>query len=567
MPPLTRLRIPALADLARQLRFTPTEALARDIDRAEALVGELHPGRAYPLDWIVFRVTGYRPEMGDPPLIVGSALIGDLSALIERLCEAGGMTWEQLARNDPGLVDADALCVRWNVSRKSLDRYRRKGLVARRVRGPGGRPMLAFTSRAIDAFGARNGDLIARASGYSRIDPDVEREMIRRAERYRRRLGLSLNETARRLADRFGRSHEAVRQVLRRHDERAAGEGWGAIFAESGPMSRRQREAIFRCWRRAIEPRLIAGHFGRTSATVNRVIGQRRAQLLRGLDLVAPASASPDRPGADEDLLAADPVRTGLGAPGQTDLLALIESARVQGAPDASVERTRTRAQVVLVHRAARMIEEMSPSAPSPTMLDEIETSLRWAARLRAELVRSQLGLMVNTIEGSIGRPLDRCRPEATRTLVIRCLEAMSGAAGRFDPLHGGRLAAPCGIAVTRVAGDWSREDPGRHSGAKPVLRPGVWIPDWTLRVAPWQGWLEPDARIRGILDRLDPDLRRILIERFGWGGPPQTLARIAAARGRKPMHLARLGRRAIREALRLARQGTPARSGASVAR
>ena len=85
MPAFAKLRIAALDDLARQLRFAPPETLRRQLERAEQLAAEIDPSINYPEDWIVFRITGYRADMPAPATIVGEALLGDIGILVERL--------------------------------------------------------------------------------------------------------------------------------------------------------------------------------------------------------------------------------------------------------------------------------------------------------------------------------------------------------------------------------------------------------------------------------------------------------------------------------------------------
>ena len=75
MPPLPQLRSPAIQNLYEQLRFAPPKALKRDIERAETLAGEIDRATTYPEDWIVFRLTGYRPEIDQPRLTEGAGLL------------------------------------------------------------------------------------------------------------------------------------------------------------------------------------------------------------------------------------------------------------------------------------------------------------------------------------------------------------------------------------------------------------------------------------------------------------------------------------------------------------
>src|ERR1043165_3443217 len=140
MPAFTKLRISALDDLARQLRFAPAETLRRQLERTRTLAAEIDPAIAYPEDWIVFRITGYRPEIAEPAAFPGGALLADVSGLVERLSAAAKVSQSELdAARHLGL---DALCARWRVSRKTVERWRRMGLVALRVRGARGKPRL-----------------------------------------------------------------------------------------------------------------------------------------------------------------------------------------------------------------------------------------------------------------------------------------------------------------------------------------------------------------------------------------------------------------------------------------
>ncbi len=554
MPPLPRLRVTALGELAKQLRFAPREALLRDIERAEALAGEIDPERTYPEDWIVYRITGYRARIDEPAEVVGAALLGDLSALVERLSSAAGLTAEELAA--AGAIDGDALAARWGVSRKTLERWRREGLLARRASLGGGLSRVAYMPGAVERFERANAARIARAGAFSRVPPEVEARMLRRAARYRDSLGLSLNEAASRIARRFGRSHEGVRRLLRRHDERAIAAGREPIFGEPAPLAGRRQRAALRAWRRGVPPGRIAARYGRTRGAIHHALLAERARLLRAHPVggVPPAAAALDAD-AIAALLEPEPVRSGLVWRGETDLLAFILSARERSAPVAVEERMRAMAMHALRARAARITGLLGSSSAEAAGVDRAETDLRWAARLAATLVRTHLPLMVETLEGALGVPLEGLRPGESRPLLASAVVAVASGVMGHDPWRGGRVAAPVGLAVTRLAAGRAREarpDPRR---AMPRLSRGVAFEDWTRRLAPWQAFLEPDARFAGVLDLLDAEPRATLCARFGLGGGyPRTLAELAAERGVTVMRAGELERRAIRAALTVAR-------------
>lgn len=561
MPPLARMLVPALEDLARQLRFAPREALLRDIHRAEGLAASIRPEGAYDEAVIIGRITGYQPTLEAPATIVGGALLADLSAFVERLSDFAGLAPDDLP---DGSLGPDALCERWRVSRKTLDRYRKRGLVARRFTGHDAKVRLAFTADVVGAFEARERAAIDRAASFSRISGTDEARMIRRAARYRRRFGCTLNEAAQRLAARFGRSHEAVRQVLRRHERTLPPSG--RTFTEPSPPDSRFQRLAWRVWRRGLDPGLLARRSGRSRVSIVRAVNHHRAALLLGLAETAPTATEEQ---ADR-ILSAAPARTGLGTPAITDAKAWIDWSRESGPSLGAEERIRAQAYHILRARALAIAHALSGQTPEAEPLDRAETCLRWAARLKAELVRAQHGLLVRTLEARLGRSLEEMRAADLAELVRRGVRAVADVIDAHDPFggpgrHPGRLAAPAGLAIDRAVVRWLKSDDSRATGrgrAAPRLAPGASLEDWTRVVCPWQSWTEPDRRVRLGAESLDGRSREFLERRFGWdGGPPATLESLAPALGLTRITVVLEERRLIRAAVAAVR-GVPDHAG-----
>lgn len=554
MPRFPKLRIGALDDLAKQLRFAPQETLRRQLERTEKLAEEIDPARNYPEDWVVFRVTGYRPQIDSPAMFVGEALLGDLSALVERL--SAGARISEAEVNGGAFLNTQELGKRWRVSTKTLERYRRQGLIARRVLGVKGLARLAFPRWAVERFEERRKGQIEAAGTYSRIEDELREEIVRRAAGYRRRLGWSLNQAAKRLAGQVGRGHETIRQLLKRHDATSG----RPIFSEPGPPSARERRLIDRSHWAAIEPAEIAARLGRSRAAVLRVIADERARRLRGLKL-APTEES------SAGALKSTACTEGLGTPGPTDFLEFLVEARAVGATPAPVERARVQGYRTLIGRAATAIAGLPPHSAKSSVLDRIETDLRWATRLKTELVRSQLALVMRTVDAAIERPAEEVRGSVLGRLIEECLESLSAAVDAFDPAKGGRLAAAAGLALSRAAARFAKEHatelgltPSRFRATSRV-GPGVRMRDWTLGVAPWQeregrAWLEPRPEVRAGLEAIGARERGVLVRRFGWGSAPATLQEVARALSMTPMVVARLERRGVQNAVRGARSG-----------
>ena len=78
-------RIDTLAELARQLQFTPQDLRLAQVNAAEELLHDVDPNRAYPSEFLIFRITGYHPKKLSDELLAGRAVQHDLGLLIEQI--------------------------------------------------------------------------------------------------------------------------------------------------------------------------------------------------------------------------------------------------------------------------------------------------------------------------------------------------------------------------------------------------------------------------------------------------------------------------------------------------
>lgn len=673
MPPLPRLHIGAIQDLERQLRFAPPAALRKQIDRIEVLCTELAPDQTYPRDWLVFRITGYRTDSATPQrsatatnrrdssssahaaeLLVGSALLADLGVLIERLCDAAGIQDSELlgpprdselAASSAEWMDAEALTERWSISRKTLDRYRRLGLTARRVTDPSGRSRLLFRRSHVERFEQLHTHRLNTAAGFSRIEPHVEDKIVRLARKYHARLGWSLNQTAKRLAERFDRSHEAVRLLLKRtltapnslgrtsgppraveksselrssshsptaegrkqpcsvtptsafkgrrrtrpqiHGDQHAGTTDDLpsppIFTEPGPLSPRQIRVIARAYAWGIDVDQLAVRFRKSRPTIYRVIHVCEADRLRSIDLSSIVEMDRVPTPATEKATLDHPVaRLHLGPrvpdPPLRSLADYLAYAADYPVLDPTVERAAALAFHTLIHRARQSIASLSPHHPSAATIDRVQTDLRWATFLKIRLVLSQVPLVLKSLRVQLGGDLIELPRSAAQQLLTRAMNAVIEAIDRHDPSKGGRLAAPCGLAITRAASQWQREN-ATTSGATPsrakrFTNPNdIIIDDWTSRVGMWQSLVDPSPRVWANLAKAPAPAQELLRQRFGWsagltehssknvrnggadrdggrggkgtwGEPPRTLIEVAADLHMTPHHAAALERK-----------------------
>src|SRR5690349_1346250 len=122
-----RFKIAAIAELFRQLEYAPPETRSRQMDATERLIADIDPQQNYPEDFITYRITGYRSDRADEPsTLVGEALLPDLVNLVLLLSKGLRLPRDFANRRALSLGETAA---RLNVSTKSVQRYRQRGLV------------------------------------------------------------------------------------------------------------------------------------------------------------------------------------------------------------------------------------------------------------------------------------------------------------------------------------------------------------------------------------------------------------------------------------------------------
>lgn len=524
MPRYSTIRLPALVELAKQLRFAPKAAAMRQIHAILKLADEIDPAHAYAQAWVVRRITGYRGDDGDAVQLVGEALLGDLSAFAERLSAQSKISRADL---DEPVITLRALMDRWSVTPRTIERYRRKGLLALRLRPARGAARLVFVETSVQGFESRHRAALADARSFARAPLRSRSEIVALAAERAAESPPSMHRVATELAPRAGVSPSTVRRILR------------ADAPTLIPVRRRAASnapsTSLRLWREGVGPSDIARRLKTTRLTANRLISAERARLLRSLALetLTPVSAPPAAAIILEDPL----VRLGFGGPGDTDAVALAAAAAKHEAPDPSRERKLAAAHYLLRARAAAMLA--AHDRFSGEALDQIETDLRWIALLRIELVRGERALIVRTIEERAGVPmLDLPAPEIRRWTAA-AFDAAAHAVDRFDPAKRGRLAAPVSFALARVLAGL-RAVPATPQRAHPATMP---ITDWSRRVAPWQAWLDPPERVINAVNEswADEQTIRSLRHRFGLAlGPPLTLKQMKSEQGVSPASMLR---------------------------
>jgi RNA polymerase sigma factor (sigma-70 family) len=259
----------------QQVRFAPPAQRLQQLARAEKLLTEIDATKVYPYQYVCFRITEFRPDSYADLLISGPDLENDLCRMMEHLVEKlPAVPVEEVS--EPVLT-LEQMSKQLNVSTKTISRWRRRGLVGRKV-VCNGRSQVGFVQSIVDRFLKANEEHVARSSRFSQLSEEEKEEILRRARRLSRVSGGTLTEVSRRIAQRLGRSPETIRYTIKNFD-RAHPEQ--ALFPDvTGPLDADTKQIIYSSYRRGISVDTLAKRFRRTRTSMYRVINEVRAQRL-----------------------------------------------------------------------------------------------------------------------------------------------------------------------------------------------------------------------------------------------------------------------------------------------
>lgn len=389
-PSKSVFRCEPLEQLTHQLLFSPPDRRRLQVLRAECLHDEIDPIANYPLDYIAYRLTGYRSESGESVLLVGDAVLPDLRHMIDTLSRS-----IDLADDEPSETPAE-LAARLCVSKKTVDRWRSVGLRWRWMRPIDARPHIRITRSAIDRFAASNESSIIAAAKFTTVLESERWRLIHRARRVRQhRPDLSLNQVANHLARRTGRALETVRLILEKHDRDAP---QCRLFPDrNGPLTSQQHRIITRARRRGVAVGRIASHFSCSRSTVYRAINQDRATVCRQACLNYIGAPIFDRPDADEVILRAtleQDVSVDIGevcSVAMDDLPEPLRPIYCQSAIAESLEKSLFIRFNYLKYKASKIRHDLDRNDPHARDLDQIESCLTQTSEIRNRLIRANL--------------------------------------------------------------------------------------------------------------------------------------------------------------------------------
>ena len=538
-------RCEPLADLTKQLLYAPAPRRRQHVDHAEQLYWQTDPRTNYPLDYVIYRITGYRADTSlEPATLVGAALRDDLLALADALARSLDLTDADL---DQPFLTTEQLADELSVSPRTVKRYRKQGLFARYVlhntpRGP--RKRAVFLSGSVERFRAARGEKLDQAAAFQRLTDADRHAMIIRARRIASRTDASPFRVSVHLARRFDCHPETIRRLLIQHDAR---DPRFAIFRDyRAPLSDREQRLIARAYHRGVRVRRLRERFGRRADAIYRAVNLQRARALSAVDLSFVPNPTFELPDADAVILGPELPAMAAPTPRRGRGTGPHEGRDVIAPPiDGSAEAALFARYNYLKCLAAAMRDRVDPVHPTSRQLDEAETLVRRAQRVRWRIERAFAPIVDGVARRHHGSgQVVGDRSLATLQRIGR--RVMHAAIDTFDVAKASRFHTQLGYALMRRFAQQPRR--GRRARRPSWSR---FTPPATEVLAAWQA----------VLGAIDDRQRRLVSLHFGavdsGGEPaePHTLGHAARLEGIGWTMAQRQARLACRGLLRRGRE------------
>lgn len=259
-------------DLLLQARFTPLGQKLRQLDNCQHLAKLLEKGKSYPKDFLIFHITGYHSKTSDySETFESKGLIKDLAGYSEQLSRH--LKIPSAAMTDKYLTH-QGLEKKFHVCAKTLQRWRRQGLIGRYLVYPDGKSRLAFNAQVVANFVEKNRRKVAASRQFSRISDDEKRAIVHRLTQWSERCPDHRQEAIKRTAHKFGRSREGIRLLLERWE---AQQDRKLFEKRSESMTPEVQLRIFQRYEQGVPIQALTREFGRSRSNIYRAILLHRA--------------------------------------------------------------------------------------------------------------------------------------------------------------------------------------------------------------------------------------------------------------------------------------------------
>ncbi len=542
----TDYRISLIKELRdQQVRFAPRGKRYEQANRAESLLSELDPTKNYPYDYLFFRVTDVRPDATGYRLIKGDDAVHDLRLFVEDITDSMNLRVEEASEPVHTVEDLSKM---FNVSTKTISRWRDQGLVSRRFLSDG-RKRVGFLHSSVDRFVSQNKKRVQRGERFSQITDAEKDDIIDRARRIAA-TGANLSEVARTVGSEVNRSTETIRYTIKNFDRQYPKM---AVFPDQRELlSQEDRRAMYQQHHRGVSTVILAKRYGRTRTSIVRLLNEERAARVMELVLDYIPNAEFEDESLTDEILGEMPVpseaprkvRAPSGLP--TYLASLYDVPLLNREQEYHLFRKMN----FLKHTASKLRSELDVKAPLIALMDRIENLYEQSVAVKNKIVQSNLRLVVSIAKKHVDPSDDffGLISDGNMSLIRAC--------EKFDYSRGNKFSTYASWAIMK---NFARTIPDefRHRDRFRTSSEEIFTAHQDQRADNFTAEIDQASRtaqIQKILHTLDQREQQIIVRRFGLDHrfEPLTLKEVGEELGVTKERIRQLETRAL-DKLRLA--------------
>ena len=450
---MRQIQSPNLAQLLMQMRFVPAGKRRKQLAETEKLLEIVEKDREYPFDFVCFRITGFQPKTGTiKEIIKGEQLAEDLRLFISKL---SGQMAEPVITQKEKIYTIEELAGKLSVTTKTINRWRKRGLVAKKFIFEGRQKKLGFAQSAVDKFIQRNQSLAQKAGSLKRLTAGEKRKIIGLATKLAKKGGNSRHQIIEQIAKKTGRSHETIRYTLlsceQAHPDCFAGKGRSIISSE-------QAAEIYKQYKEGNKVKGLIEKFGRSKSTIYRLIKMKRARALHGQKIEYIFSDEFTQDNAEEKMLGKKLEYKGHYLP-ELDRVNVAEYTKhLKDAPtlNRQSELELFRRYNFLKYLVNTKKAGIKPADISGRQLDTIENHIKEAQLIKKMIIEANLRFVI-----AIARKHSRDQTTLS-DLISEGIFSLMRAIEKFDYTKGFRFST---YATWVIAKDFARKVPESAAG------------------------------------------------------------------------------------------------------
>lgn len=446
---MSRYRSQQLKELAaQQVRFAPQNVRNRQIAQAEDFLLKVKGDVEYLFRDVCHAITGFRPDSS--ARVIGSDLAHDLRCFVEDLSGSLNIAPEDLG--EPVLT-VQEISDQFNVSAKTVDRWRDRGLASRRMVVKG-RKRVMVPKSTLDRFVQVHQEEIDRGRKFCQMS-DSERQEIILLARELAGEGAGLTEVSRQIGEEYGRATETIRYTLRDYDN---AHPENAIFPRNGgQISTEHQSLIFDLYNQGVSVPDLARRFSRSKPAIHSILAEVRVRRLKATPIDFMDSDEFRREDAESLICGPAPdydesasaVRVPSGLPAY---LAELYKVPLLNKPQ---EQHYFRKMNFLKYRAAELQASLSHRRASSKVVKRLESLLDEANAIKNLLTRSNLRLVVSIAKRHLKPGVNFFELVSDGNMsLIRAIE-------KFDYSRGNKFSTYASWAIMK---NYARSVPAEHT-------------------------------------------------------------------------------------------------------